>query len=169
MGLSESAKIARMASDLREPAREVLEVARELLARRPEVAEKYRVVVWETWRPAAKQWRIWAKGRELVDGRWVVVNRRKVRTWARPQESAHCVVDALGEPASEAIDLAIVSRTRWLPDGHPGWAIIPAAAYIAGGDLWEMGASFKRVPGGDWPHLQRRNWLARRRDATLRE
>lgn len=167
MGLSEIQKIEHMAEDLRDQVSAILDQARFMLSCRPELAFEYRVVVWETWRDEKKQWRTWAKGRELVDGRWVVVDRRRVRTWARPQECAHCVVDAQGRPASEAVDLAIVSKVRWLPDGHPGWSVIPAAAYIVGGDTWEMGAAFKRIPGGDWPHIQRRNWLGKIRSAKI--
>ena len=163
---SEQRKIRFLAPDLQEPCGRAIEHARELLAARPGMSE-YRIVLWETWRSYKKQMKRFSRGRELVDGRWVVTNARRVVTWAMPDQSAHCCKDGRGKPAAQAFDLVICTRSAWLPDGHPAWGIIPTAAYLAAGDMLESGAMFKSIPGGDWPHIQRRNWMEHRRNGTV--
>lgn len=152
-----TAELEKLHPKLRWIAESICSVARCLLARH-EAMDGHRLRFIEGFRPHDKQWRLFKRGREKRGERWVVVKRRQVVTYARPNESPHCVVLG-GKPAALAMDLAIITpENTWLRDGHPSWALIPAAAAIVAPNEIEMGASFKRIPGGDWPHLQWAKW-----------
>tara|TARA_Y100000310_G_scaffold128277_1_gene127455 strand:- start:144 stop:653 length:510 start_codon:yes stop_codon:yes gene_type:complete len=93
---------------------------------------------------------------------------------ALPGRSPHNVMTAAGVPASLAIDIAITepdSRPgakfprKYVGGTHPVWGLIPAAAWVICQqdevlpDYWlRSGSSFRNIPGGDWPHVEIRNW-----------
>lgn len=117
----------------------------------------YDCYIASVWRDPYKQWELYKKGRTQNDkGRWIIQDRSKVVTYARPDQTPHCVTDD-GAPASCAIDIAITKDGAWLPDKHPGWGIIGAAVALAAcGDEVVWGAHFNRLR--DWPHIEYRTW-----------
>jgi hypothetical protein len=81
---------------------------------------------------------------------------------APPGKAPHCVRKQDGTPAAMAADFWILDRATGAlaPDGALVWAVIPCVALeVAPGKL-ASGAFFRTIPGGDWPHLEWRGWLA---------
>ncbi len=96
--------------------------------------------------------RLWRKGRTFKDGQVVSVNRRRVVTNLRGNQSKHCN-EVEGLPASLAVDIALVRDRAWLPDKDPMWSLVPAAAVLASptgsvicGAMWDSPR--------DWAHIE---------------
>ena len=110
-------------------------------------------VTLETWRPRARQAELWAQGRKLVDGKWVVVNKAAIVTKAPPDSSHHeygrafdNVPKYVGKPFSWDYqnDKRLMAAMRRFAD------LAKARGIDWGLDLW----------GWDSPHFQDRISLA---------
>lgn len=137
---------------------------------------RFRAIIFEAAREPARQWALYRRGRryDKAKRKWVVVDRSRIFTNATPDSSAHCVQTPDGKPASMAADIVILLRTKstwrgetrysgaWLWDQHPAWSFVPAAAASCGYEEIDIGAAFKSIRGGDWPHIQRANWRRHR-------
>ena len=140
---------------LREP---FLSVVRKLLHRvslhlagDPEVA----MGQLDGWRSPQRQLEKWVEGREIVDGKWTVVDWTKVVSRAPPGSSPH--------EYGEGLDIPLVwatgeHRGKWLPGGPPRdrdrrWE------YYLGAEAEDLGLEW----GGRWDffdgaHVESKTW-----------
>jgi hypothetical protein len=153
---SDRARLDELYPPLRDIAIATFERAQKMLDERE--PDRWRVAVFEAHRTPARQMELYKRGRVREGGTWRKVG--KTVTNALPHQTPHCVTTVEGDPCALALDLGIVDRVSgtWCPDGHPAWATIPAAAYLAGGDRVDLGAMFSSIAGGDWPHIEWAEW-----------
>lgn len=105
------------------------------------------------WRSPELQNKLYMRGRAKKAGRFITVNPKKIVTNLRGNESKHCLTSPDGEPASEAVDIALVENRKWLPDDDPRWCFVPAAALLgAEGVNLRVGAMWNSPR--DWPHIE---------------
>jgi hypothetical protein len=118
-----------------------------------------------TYRTADEQLHLYAKGRALVDGEWVVVDASKVVTKAPPGHSPH--------EFRMGVDFCFVGPDPYLdayPHAHdrkpdPRWAVVGA---IGEGHGLSWGGPLGEGDRFTWdsPHFQRRDWRTAKADAV---
>lgn len=85
-------------------------------------------------RTPAEQMLLWSQGRALRGNKWVVVDRKAIRTKALPDHCAHC--------RGGAYDICVYVN------GKPAWDRVDL--FNAAGSL---GKALGLAWGGDWPHF----------------
>jgi len=105
--------------------------------------------VTHTLRTLDEQLHLWAKGRALRDGVWVVTNPAAIVTKARPGASAHNY--------GLAFDICFAGAQPYPDESDPRWLLLGQIAERIGLD-WggPLGAGDKFT--FDRPHFQRRDW-----------
>ena len=134
--------------------RQVLSIAQDDLH-----GSRFECHIFEGHRRVGRQWKLYRKGRrQQPDGSWRKVGRTV--TNAMPHQSPHCVYTPELKPAALACDFWIIdTKTRRLaPDAHPVWAVVPRAGWEAAGEHIAIGAAFRSIRGGDWPHIELATW-----------
>lgn len=124
----------------------------------------FRVHIGETYRDPARQWELFKRGRiyDHERRRWVVRERNRIVTNARPDKTAHCVTLDDGTPDARAYHITLFEpdADRLIPDRDPRWALAVAALAEIGGLTQKItaGAFFRSIPGGDWAHFEQTDW-----------
>ena len=81
-------------------------------------------IIAQTFRSATDQLAAWRCGRDENDN---IVDKKLVKTYAKPGTSQHNVVDSTGKPRSRAADILILRHGRVVDDGKdPSYAILGA-------------------------------------------
>lgn len=125
--------------------------------------------VFETDRSPEKQLAAYAKGRMRTPLGWVVTSPASIVTNALLKDAPHCVRYADGRPAAMAADIWMLDSDtgELIADEHPAWALVPAAAFLAGGTAVVCGAFFTRPR--DWPHFEHQHFRLLAPGGILRE
>lgn len=96
-------RLDQLHPDLRPKAEKILKTLEEMGKH-----HGFTVYIASAYRSPAKQWKLFKHGRAFIGGKWVVKERRKILTWAKPSQSPHCF-KLRNEPASLAVDMALRS------------------------------------------------------------
>jgi len=107
-----------------------------------------------SWRSPGRQMELYKRGRKKVGKRWIRIPGTQKVTNAMPHQTPHCVTRD-GEPASCALDIALVDKGAWLKDYDQRWSLIPAAASVVS-PLLVSGGFFRGIR--DFPHVELQYW-----------